>query len=134
MADAVAEVPRVLWLHNKRDLLAPDAATPGDDDALLVSALSGAGIEALHERLRAAVLGGDGAGAADAFSARARHVDGLRRAAADVADARHALQAGSLELAAESLRGAHDALGELVGKVLPDALLGHVFSTFCVGK
>jgi len=133
MQDAVAQVPRVLWLHNKADLLEQGAEVRNGDDTLSVSARTGAGIDALHGYLRAAVLGGDVAGA-DAFSARARHVDGLRRASADVADARDALQAGSLELAAESLRGAHDALGELVGKVLPDALLGHVFSTFCVGK
>jgi tRNA modification GTPase len=130
----VAGVPHVLWLHNKADLLAPDAPAPGDGDVLLVSARTGAGIEALHRRLRALVLGGDAPAAGDTFSARARHVDGLRRAAAELGQATGALQAGSIELAAESLRGAHDALGELVGRVLPDALLGHVFSTFCVGK
>jgi tRNA modification GTPase len=134
VADAVAGVPHVLWLHNKADLLAPDAAPPEGEDALLVSARTGAGIEALHRRLRALVLGGDAPAAGDTFSARARHVDGLRRGAAERGQATGALQAGSIELAAESLRGAHDALGELVGRVLPDALLGHVFSTFCVGK
>ena len=39
-----------------------------------------------------------------------------------------------LELVAEELRMAHDALGEITGKVSPDALLGHVFATFCIGK
>src|SRR5690606_4672901 len=119
-------VPRVLWLHNKADLLPAGAPGPGDTDSLLVSARTGTGIEALHRRLRGLVLGDDGAGADDAFSARARHVDGLRRAAGDLAAARAALAPASVELAAESLRAAHDALGELVGKVLPDALLGHV--------
>ena len=38
------------------------------------------------------------------------------------------------ELAADSLRRAHDALGEITGRVLPDALLGHIFATFCIGK
>jgi len=133
VADAVAGVPRVLWLHNKADLLPAGTPGPGDADSLVVSARTGAGIEDLHRRLRGLVLG-DGAGADDAFSARARHVDGLRRAAGDLAAARAALAPASVELAAESLRAAHDALGELVGKVLPDALLGHVFSTFCIGK
>lgn len=135
VADAVAGVPRVLWLHNKADLLeAAAAGTPGTGGELSVSARTGAGIDALHARLRALVLGGDGAGAGDAFSARARHVDGLRRAAAGLGEAGIALEGGAIELAAESLRQAHDALGELVGKVLPDTLLGHVFSTFCIGK
>ena len=69
-----------------------------------------------------------------AFSARARQVDALRRAAAELKAAAAMLDAGSLDLAAESLRLAHDALGEVTGRVVPDALLGHIFSTFCIGK
>jgi tRNA modification GTPase len=61
-------------------------------------------------------------------------VDALRRAAAELAAGREALAAGSLDLAAEALRGAHDALGEVTGRIVPDALLGHIFSTFCIGK
>jgi len=136
-AEAAAAAPRRLWLHNKADLLPPDAAPPGPaaDGApvLRVSARTGAGLDAVHARLRE-LAGGAGEGAAGAFSARARHVEALRRAAAEVADARAALGAGSLELAAEALRAAHDALGEVTGRVLPDALLGHIFSTFCIGK
>ena len=135
VAEAVAAVPRVLWLHNKADLLDDAAApAPAAEGALYVSARTGAGIDTLHARLRALVLGGEATGASDAFSARARHVDGLRRAAAALGEARTALDEGAIELAAESLRHAHDALGELVGRVLPDTLLGHVFSTFCIGK
>jgi tRNA modification GTPase len=48
--------------------------------------------------------------------------------------ARQWLDAGVLELAAEALRGGHDALGEITGRVAPDDLLGHIFSTFCIGK
>jgi tRNA modification GTPase len=29
---------------------------------------------------------------------------------------------------------AHDALGEIVGRVTPDDLLGEIFSRFCIGK
>src|SRR5690349_17819800 len=101
VADAVAEAPQVLWLHNKADLLAPGDPAPEGGDALLVSARTGAGIDVLHRRLRAMVLGGDAGGAGDTFSARARHVDGLRRAAAELGRAGSALQAGSIELAAE---------------------------------
>ena len=51
------------------------------------------------------------------------------------AEGRHALderRAG--ELLAEELRLAHDALGEITGKVSSDDLLGEIFSTFCIGK
>ena len=38
------------------------------------------------------------------------------------------------ELLAEELRLAQQALGELTGEVLPDDLLGEIFSSFCIGK
>ena len=139
---AVAAAPRRLWLHNKADLLSPgvpprDAPPPPacDDAVLRVSARTGEGLDRLHAWLRDAASGavsGDGDGGA--FSARARQVEALRRAASDIAEARRALANGGLDLAAEALRAAHDALGEVTGRVAPDALLGHIFSTFCVGK
>jgi len=138
VGDAVAAVPRRLWLHNKADLLPAGAPSPSgapDGDALLrVSARTGAGLDRLHAWLRDAAAGPGGEGADGAFSARARHVDALRRASADIVDARQALAGGSLDLAAEALRAAHDALGEITGRIVPDALLGHIFSTFCIGK
>lgn len=137
--DAVADVPRRLWVYNKADLVASDAAIdrPAADDAetpLLVSVRTGVGMEDFHARLRAVALddavdGGDGA-----FTARARHVDALQRAAAELADARAQLDHGALELAAEALRGSHDALGEITGCVHADDLLGYIFSSFCIGK
>jgi tRNA modification GTPase len=38
------------------------------------------------------------------------------------------------ELTATALRSALDALGELVGQITPDEVLGRVFATFCIGK
>jgi tRNA modification GTPase len=138
LATAAAAAPRRLWLHNKADLLpvaAPPPRAPEGDAVLRVSARTGAGLEALHAWLREAA-GGEaaGEGASGAFSARARQVDALRQAAAELAGGRRALAAGSLDLAAEALRAAHDALGEVTGRIVPDALLGHIFSTFCIGK
>jgi tRNA modification GTPase len=39
-----------------------------------------------------------------------------------------------LELLAEELRLAHDALGEITGQFTADDLLGEIFSRFCIGK
>jgi len=49
-------------------------------------------------------------------------------------DVRQRVIEAVLDLAAEALRCGHDALGEVTGRVVPDALLGHIFSTFCIGK
>ena len=123
-------VPRRIVVHNKIDLLA-DALAP-EGDAITVSARTGAGLDVVHARLREAAAGEDaGEGA---FTARARQVEALHRAAACLADAAAALTAEQLDLAAEALRLAHDALGEITGRTLPDDLLGRIFSTFCIGK
>jgi tRNA modification GTPase len=125
---ALAGVPEIVWLHNKRDLLPPGPET--ETGAIRISARTGEGLAELHARLRTlAGQGGEGA-----FSARGRHVDALRRAQSLLAEAAAGFAAGRPELAADSLRRAHDALGEITGRVLPDALLGHIFATFCVGK
>jgi len=38
------------------------------------------------------------------------------------------------ELIAEELHCAQNYLGEITGKLLPDDLLGKIFSEFCIGK
>jgi tRNA modification GTPase len=68
------------------------------------------------------------------FTARARHLDALQRTGEELDAAHAALSSGALDLAAEALRCGHDALGEITGRTAPDALLGHIFSTFCIGK
>ncbi|QCO66635.2 tRNA uridine-5-carboxymethylaminomethyl(34) synthesis GTPase MnmE [Luteimonas yindakuii] len=129
VAPSVADVPRQLVLLNKTDLLAPGGGGAG----LHISARTGAGLDVLDARL-AALLEADGAVGEDAFTARARHVEALSRVQDELALAAAELGAERLELAAESLRVAHDALGEITGRVTPDDLLGHIFSTFCIGK
>jgi tRNA modification GTPase len=133
---AVDGVPQRIVVHNKADLLALPPATLDsavlEGDVLIVSAKTGTGLERLHARLRAAASGGEGG--EGTFTARARQVDALHRAAQSLADARAALAVEALDLAAEALRLAHDALGEITGRTLPDDLLGQIFATFCIGK
>ena len=130
---SVRAVPHTLYIHNKSDLL--DVAPVGEDpDRVFVSAATGAGLDELHARLRSIASAGAGEQVEGEFSARTRHVDAIERAQA------HALQADAelvhehLELAAEELRLAHDALGEITGQMSADDLLGRIFSSFCIGK
>ena len=133
VAGALAGVPQRLLIHNKADLL---AAWPAQDsaDQVWVSARSGQGLEQLHARL--AALAGQGAGEAmdGEFSARQRHVEAIAQAQQHLEDAAAELQHDVLELAAEQLRLAHDALGEITGRMTADDLLGKIFSSFCIGK
>ncbi len=127
-AAELTAVSQALWLHNKADLLA--SHPPLGAGGLYVSARTGEGVQALHQNLLA-LSGGAGQGA---FSARARHVDALERAAALLAEARSELGYERLELAAVGRQRAHAARGEIGGRVDADALLGHIFSAFCIGK
>ena len=78
---------------------------------------------------------GYGGADAGAVSARARHLDVLRRTRGHLEAAELQLsgfRAG--ELMAEELRDAADALGEITGVVTSEELLGRIFATFCIGK
>ncbi|MDR7068725.1 tRNA modification GTPase [Pseudoxanthomonas japonensis] len=132
IADSLDGVATVLWIHNKADLL---AHVPADEGTRVhVSAAQGLGLEQLHHRLRALAGGPASEGGEGEFSARARHVDALQRAATHAAMASDQLRHEQLELAAEELRLAHDALGDITGRLSADDMLGHIFSTFCIGK
>ncbi len=132
IGEAVDGVPKRLWIHNKCDLLAQAPILA--DDAVAVSATTGAGLEQLHARLRG-IADGEAVDAVEGeFSARSRHTEALRRAGEHVESADAQLHQEQLELAAEELRLAHDALGEITGKLSADDLLGRIFSSFCIGK
>ena len=133
-AAIVARLPRdvpALRVYNKIDLTGE--APGGRDGAVYLSAQSGAGLEALHAAIKAAI-DFHGAGE-DVILARRRHLDALARAGQALARAEAQLrehQAG--ELLAEELRLAQEALGEITGRVSADELLGRIFSSFCIGK
>ena len=130
--DALAQVPRRLLIHNKSDLLPQWPVA--DDEALHVSAVTGQGLEQLHRQLRAVVEGDAGEGSEGEFTARARHIEALLQAGEHIEAAAAELDHERLELAAEELRLAHEALGGITGRISADDLLGKIFSSFCIGK
>jgi len=132
---ASANADRVLHVFNKSDLAgAPPVAAGVAEPPLALSALTGAGIDTFRQRLLE--LAGWRAEAEGVFIARARHVEALLRARRHLQSAGGHAAAGdaALELLAEDLRAAHDALGEITGQFTPDDLLGAIFSRFCIGK
>ena len=70
------------------------------------------------------------------FIARTRHVQALRRTREHLERARAlaAQRDAALDLLAEELRLAHDALGAITGVFTADDLLGEIFGRFCIGK
>jgi tRNA modification GTPase len=133
--DLPAGVP-VLRVINKIDLVsrpAAEASSPTDDAPLLLSALTGEGIEELRMRLKR--FAGYTGSAGGAYSARRRHLDALELAGRHLDFAGERLAAGTTaELAAEELRLAHAALCEITGAFTNEDLLGRIFGEFCIGK
>jgi tRNA modification GTPase len=134
LARTPAAVTRIV-VDNKIDLSGADPGSLCTDEVVHVrlSAITGDGVEALESALKDCVgyeLGDDGS-----FMARRRHLDALRRAAVAVDMADEVLRdRGAGELAAEELRQAQQALGEITGEVTSDDILGEIFSRFCIGK
>lgn len=115
-----------LLVHTKADLSA-DAA-----EGLAVSARTGEGLPALLDALRERAEAGMGEG--NALVTRARHREALERCLAHL-DRLCAGAAGGLpELAAEDLRLAVRALGEVGGHVGVEDVLDRLFAGFCIGK
>jgi tRNA modification GTPase len=123
---------RIVHVYNKRDAGGLPAGLAEPHVAL--SAKTGEGLEALRQQLL--TLAGWHAQPEGVFIARERHLRALRRTAQHLAqaDAHARVADAALDLLAEELRLAHDALGEITGRMSPDELLGEIFSKFCIGK
>ena len=138
--DLSAELPpgvTTIVVGNKIDLL-PEGGLQkfqdkDDTQQVWISTITGQGMDDLRSRIRDAV------GVTDqvegSFSARQRHIDALKRAGGHMAAGSRAMETSQAgELLAEELRLAQQALGEITGELLPDDLLGEIFSSFCIGK
>ena len=119
---------------NKRDAVPAIQQVADDSHHVFLSARTGEGIEAL--RLALLMLAGWRAVPEGIYMARERHVQALQRVAQHVGEAvsHVALPAPPLDLVAEELRLAQNALGEITGAFGADDLLGVIFSRFCIGK
>ena len=133
LSDAPESVEQLV-LVNKIDL---DSEHPHSEQRdgrrwLWASVKTGEGLETLRDTLKNLAGAGSGEGA---FSARRRHVLALQQVDAHLQHT--ALYLGEQragEIAAEELRQAQLALGEITGNYSSDDLLGAIFSSFCIGK
>jgi len=132
------ELPRVV-VRNKIDLTheAPEKHLQGiggvEGVVISLSAKTGQGLELLEATLLEIAGWQD---AEDTFVARERHLQAIDAGAKHLALARTELEtpAPALELFAENLRLAQNALSQITGEFTPDDLLGEIFGRFCIGK
>jgi len=127
-----------LTLFNKCDLLTEPLLTINnhitDNNHIFVSAKTGLGLDVLKTKLLS--VAGRTIGESSPWQGRVRHIRSLQIAQVHLLQAREHLsfEGIALDIVAEELRLAHDALGEITGKFYADDLLGEIFSNFCIGK
>ncbi len=129
------ERQRVLIVWNKIDLAAAPERNPLSHmrHHVFVSALSGEGLDSALRAIE--TLAGYDPAHESVFLARRRHVTAIASATRFVHSARDVLReqrAG--ELAAQDLHDATLELGKITQVPTSDALLGEIFSSFCIGK
>jgi len=138
--------PELAWQHrigahalrltvvNKVDL---SGDAPGRHEGrLYLSAKTGAGLDHLRAELLHRAGWEQAPSDEGVYLARERHLDALARSRDHLQAAAVHLRSEAMqpELAAEELRLAGLALGEICGQVSADQLLGEIFSRFCIGK
>jgi tRNA modification GTPase len=118
-------------VRSKCDLARHPSAA--DLDGIDISAVTGAGIDRLVERLRQEVesrTDGDGGG----LIASVRQVEGLEALERALRRSAASLLALPVEVALVDLRDALGTVSGLLGIDVDDAVLDRIFATFCIGK
>jgi tRNA modification GTPase len=131
IAEKLPKAVPVIEVWNKVDLA---ALQWGHASAVSLSAKTGEGLDALRAKLLAAA--GWQSAPEGVYIARERHLQALFRVQTHLgeASAHLATKSQALELLAEELRLAQNALNEITGEFSSDDLLGVIFSSFCIGK
>ena len=126
-----------LVIHNKADLVPNGPPSPflPQCPQVTLSALTGEGFDALESALEGLLRKEAESPGSDRVAVSARHAHALKSSRQALeAGLEHLRHAQPPELAASELRGALDALGEIVGRVDNEAMLDKLFATFCIGK
>ena len=122
------DIPGALKIHAKCDL--DGASSVASDGVFRVSSKTGEGLERLKRALAERLSAMAAEGAEEVADVTARQTALLQKARAALASA----DATDPVLAANALRRAADALGEIIGKTYSEDILEELFARFCVGK
>ena len=131
------DVSRVVILRTKADVCPEEVSgrVSRPVPELSVSAITGDGLPEVRAAMLARVYAGIRGDEETPVVTRARHIECLSRARADVAAFQSARKRGlPAEIAGTHIQDATLALEDLLGAVSTEDVLDRVFSAFCVGK
>ncbi len=135
----VGEEQSLIVVVNKIDKIASqerDSLTQGaDNPPLFISAKGGEGVDELLAHL-GAVINTDELYAGEPIVSSSRHYNLLQESVAPLSRALEGIRSGlSIELLSEEIRAALPPIGEITGTAIDtESILGHIFSSFCIGK
>lgn len=121
------DIPGAIRVHAKCDL---DDAVISDTGTIRVSVKTGEGLSDLKSAIAGRLKELSSEASEDVGDVTARHTDLLRKALSSL----EGIDPSDPVLAANALRLAAQAIGEIIGKTYSDDLLNALFSRFCVGK
>lgn len=129
---SVADFPETIRIRTKLDLAASGQAE--NDHDIYISTKTGSGLENLLAALNrfGPVPTSVGDISQTPMITRVRHRKALEDCVASLL--RCGDEALPLEIRVEYLRSASDSIGQILGRIDVEDILGHIFSEFCVGK
>jgi tRNA modification GTPase len=125
----------VVHVWNKADACDVEAPHNTTQQSVRLSAKTGEGLQSLRETLLQ-LVGWQGGSAEGLYMARERHVQALHEVSQHLQFASDNLntELPALDVLAEELRLAQNALNTITGEFTSDDLLGVIFTSFCIGK
>ncbi len=125
----------VVHVWNKADASHMEAPYNTTQQSVRLSAKTGEGLQSLREKLLQ-LVGWQGGSAEGLYMARERHVQALHEVSQHLQIASDSLntELPALDVLAEELRLAQNALNTITGEFTSDDLLGVIFTSFCIGK
>lgn len=127
-----AGITPVLHVGGKCDMEAGAPSPSSQGERLRVSGLTGEGVEVLRTTVLSRLWGGGTPSAVALVSER--HADALRRVCEALTRAAEASRFSTLEVISGEVGLALEALGEVSGTHVSEALLDAIFQRFCIGK
>ncbi|MCH9712020.1 MAG: tRNA uridine-5-carboxymethylaminomethyl(34) synthesis GTPase MnmE [Proteobacteria bacterium] len=130
----VVDPKKLVIIKNKIDLTDEQVTKQIKSDTIQLSicAKDIQGVDLLRQTL--ADMAGLDSGAEGVVLARKRHIIALEESLDAINHALIQLDGGAIELMAEDLRHASQAMASITGEFSSDDLLGEIFSSFCIGK
>jgi len=123
---------KIIEVLNKIDL-EPELNDKKAD--ILISALTGEGINTLFEKLKIIALGNSSYSEKSAIVSNIRHYQCLKETKNHLLSSIKSIKEKlSGEFISLDLRNAAESLGEIIGEVTSDDILNNIFMKFCIGK